>query len=101
MNDINLKQIIEKFPDCITNGAKLKAILLDTYPEISKAIVNTLVIMANSGIAKEIHDSKNVNELDKSRWHQKLEDEGFAEKIIFSCLTVLRERCFLKLLPDK
>ena len=88
MHDINLKQIIEQFPDCITNGAKLKAILLDTYPEISKAIVNTLVIMANSGIAKEIQDSENVTELDKSRWQQKLENEGFSEKVICSCLNM-------------
>lgn len=28
MHDINLKQIIEQFPDCVTNGAKLKSILL-------------------------------------------------------------------------
>lgn len=89
MNDINLKQIIEQFPDCVTNGAKLKAILLDTYPQISKAIVNTLVIMANSGIAKEIQDSKNITELDKSRWQQKLEDEGFSEKVICSCLNMV------------
>ena len=93
MNDINLKQIIEKFPDCITNGAKLKAILLDTYPEISKAIVNTLVIMANSGIAKEIHDSKNVNELDKSRWINKLEnDYGLSEKFTSQCVELLSRK---------
>ena len=89
MSDINLKNIIEQFPDCVTNGAKLKAILLDTYPEISKAIVNTLVIMANSGIAKEIQDSANITELNKSRWQQKLEDEGFSEKVICSCLNMV------------
>lgn len=83
MNDINLKQIIEQFPDCVTNGAKLKAILLDTYPEISKAIVNTLVIMVNSGIAKKIQDSENITELDKSRWYVKIEDDfGLSEKFI-------------------
>ena len=92
MNDINLKQIIEQFPDCITNGAKLKAILLDTYPEISKAIVNTLVIMANSGIAKEIQDSENITELDESRWHQKLEDEGLSGKAIEACFNLLMNK---------
>ena len=89
MNDINLKQIIEQFPDCVTNGAKLKAILLDTYPEISKAIVNTLVIMANSGIAKEIQDSENITELDKSRWQKELEDEGLSEKVIINCFNLM------------
>ncbi len=75
MDEINLKQIIREFPDCITNGAKLKAVLLDTYPKISKAIVNTLVIMVNSGIAQEIQDSENITEFDKSRWQKKLEDD--------------------------
>lgn len=89
MESINLKQLINDYPECITNGAKLKAILLDTYPEMSKAIVNTLVIMANSGIAKEIQDSENITELDKSRWHQQLEDEGFSEKVICSCLNMV------------
>ena len=45
--------------------------------------------MANSGIAKEIQDSENITELDKSRWQQKLEDEGFSEKVICSCLNML------------
>lgn len=89
MDQINLQQIISDFPDCITNGAKLKAILIDTYPEISKAVVNTLVVMTNSGIAKEIQDTKDITELDISRWQQKLEDEGFSEKVICSCLNMV------------
>lgn len=90
MSEINLKNIIEQFPDCVTNGAKLKAILLDTYPEISKAIVNTLVIMANSDVAKEIQDSENITELDKSRWQKKLEDDyGLSNKIILDCIDIL------------
>lgn len=89
MDKIDLQQLINDYPECITNGAKLKAILLDTYPEISKAIVNTLVIMANSGIAKEIQDNKNITELDKSRWQQKLENEGFSEKVIKDCFNLL------------
>lgn len=102
MNDINLKQIIEQFPDCVTNGAKLKAILLDLYPEISKAIVNTLVIMANSGIAKEIHDSKNVNELDKSRWINKLEnDYGLSEKFTSQCVELLSRKYPISQIKEK
>ena len=97
MRDINLKQIIEQFPDCVTDGAKLKAILLDTYPEISKAIVNTLVIMANSGIAKEIQDSENITKLDKSRWQKKLEDDyGLSEKVIRSCFNIVSTSFYAK-----
>lgn len=89
MDKIDLQQLINDYPECLTNGAKLKAILLDTYPEISKAIVNTLVIMANSGIAKEIQDSENITELDKSRWQKELEDEGLSEKVIINCFNLM------------
>lgn len=91
MNEINLKQIITDYSDCVTNGAKLRAILLDIYPDIAKtkAIVNTLVAAVNLGIFKEIVDSENITELNKSRWQQKLENEGFSEKIIDHCFKLL------------
>ena len=82
MSEINLKKIIEQYPECVTSGVKLKAILLEAYPEISKAIVNTLVVMANLGIAKEIQESTNITEVDRSRWQEKLEEEGFSNSII-------------------
>lgn len=80
MEDLNLQKIIADFPDCVTNGAKLKGLISDLYPDTPKAIVNSLVFMVNSGIAKEIRDTKGADEADKSRWKQKIEDDGFAEK---------------------
>lgn len=75
MESINLKQIITEFPDCVTNGAKLKAILLDTYPEISKGIINAILIVSNSGIAKEIQNSANIDKIATDRWLKKLEND--------------------------
>ena len=75
MDEINLKQIITEFPDCITNGAKLKAILLDTYPEVSKGIINAILIISNSGIAKEIQNSANIDKIATDRWLKKLEND--------------------------
>ncbi len=88
MNNIDLKKIIEQYPDCINNGSKLKGIILDLYPDTPKAVINTLVLMVNSGMAKEIQDSENVTELDKSRWQKQLENEGFAENVICICLNI-------------
>ena len=89
MSNIDLKQIIIDHPDCINNGTKLKAILLDTYPGLSKAIVNTLVIMVNSGIVNEIQDSDNITEFDKSRWQKKLGDDyGISDKYIEIALEI-------------
>lgn len=75
MDEINLKQIITEFPDCVSNGAKLKAILLDTYPEISKGIINAILIISNSGIAKEIQNSANIDKIATDRWLKKLEND--------------------------
>lgn len=87
MNEINLNQIIIDHPDCLTSGSKLRAILLDLYPSASKAIVNTLATMVGAGIADEIIRADEITDLDKARWHKKLEDDyGLSEKIICSCL---------------
>lgn len=86
MEDLNLQKIIADFPDCVTNGAKLKGIILDLYPDTPKSIVNTLAFMVNSGIVKVIRDTNGGNEADKSSWKQKIENEGFAEKFVVNCL---------------
>ena len=75
MDEINLKQIITEFPDCVTNGIKLKAILLDAYPEVSKGIINAILIISNSGIAKEIQNFVNIDKIEIDRWLKKLEND--------------------------
>lgn len=75
MHEINLKQLINDYPECVTNGAKLKAILLDTYPEASKGIINAILIISNSGIAREIQNSANIDKIATDRWLKKLEND--------------------------
>lgn len=89
MNEIDLKSIIEQHPDCVTNGSKLKGIILDLYPDTPKAVINTLVLMVNSGMAKEIQNTASPTELDKSRWWKILGNEGLSENVINSCLDLL------------
>lgn len=90
MDEINLNQIIIDHPDCLKNGSKLRAVLLDLYPSASKAIVNTLATMVGAGIADEIVRADKITDFDKNRWHKKLEDDyGLSEKIICSCLDLL------------
>lgn len=72
MDEINLKQIVTDFPDCITNGAKLKAILLDTYPEMPRGMINAILIISNSGIVREIQNSANIDKIATDRWLKKL-----------------------------
>lgn len=87
MDQINLQQIISDFPDCVTNGAKLKAILHDKYPNASKAIINVISIIANSGIAQDIENSKDTSELAIDKWLKKLEDDYcMSGTIVENCL---------------
>lgn len=92
MSAIDLRRIIEDYPECVSNGAKLKAILLDLYPHEQKWIINTLVTIVNSSVAAEIYSTKNVTEFEKSRWKRKLENEyGLSEKSIRIAMSLFLE----------
>ena len=89
MDEINLKQIIREFPDCVTNGAKLKSILLDLHPTVSIGEINVMCIIANCGIASEIMKSTNVDKLQKEAWTKRLfNDYCLNEQIANKCLTL-------------
>ena len=89
MDEINLKQIIREFPDCVTNGAKLKSILLDLHPTVSMGEINVMGIIANCGIASEIMKSTNVDKLQKEVWVKRLfNDYCLNEQMVNKCLTL-------------
>lgn len=89
MNEIDLKSIIKQHPDCVTNGAKLKAILLDTYPMVSKGLINVICVISTCGIASEIVKRTNVDKLQKDVWSQKLSDDYcFNKQISDECLAL-------------
>ena len=86
MDEINLCEIMNAFPECINNGSRLKAILKDLYPDIPKAVINILGVMADCGICKEFCDNKQLTAFDKARWQKKLEhDYGFSANLVDSC----------------
>lgn len=75
---LDLIIILSDYPECITESAKLKAILTDLLPEESKGFLNVMVTIAKSGIAQEIrnaifHDS--IGKMEISRWVTRLETE--------------------------
>ena len=87
MNEIDLKSIIEQHPDCVTNGAKLKAILLDLYPGISWKTIFTFMVIINSGIAADILSRDQITSADKFRYVNTLEDKyGLPQNTVISCL---------------
>lgn len=86
MDEINLCEIMNAFPECINNGSRLKAVLKDLYPGTPKAVINILGTMADCGICKEFCANKQLTAFDTARWQKKLEhDYGFSANLVDSC----------------
>lgn len=87
MEQIDLRQLIEQYPEVLTDGTKLKAYILDLYPQCKRGMVNILVAIQQCGIVSEMQASKNPSALDMSRWKKVLDDDyGFAGATAEICL---------------
>lgn len=82
MDKKDFESLLKKYPDCVSDGKKLKAFLKDLFPDVPKAILNTLMIMANDGVIFQIQSSE-VSILDLTRLKKNLEDDyGISRKYI-------------------
>lgn len=89
MSAIDLRTIIEDYPECVSNGAKLKAILSDLYSAAPRALLNTLCLTANCGVAAEIKTVSQITPIEVSRWQNTLESEyGLARNFIDKSLNL-------------
>ena len=93
MDRKDFESLLNKYPDCVSDGKKLKAFLKDLYPDVPKAIVNTLTIMADDGIISEIQMSTASSLLVSARLQKKLEDDyGLSQKIISDCFSLIAHK---------
>lgn len=70
--------ILNDYPECIIESAKLKAILTDLFPDESKGFLNVMVTIAKSGIAQEIQNSAShdsIGKMETGRWVTRLASE--------------------------
>ena len=89
MEELNLKQIIEKYPDCLHNPQKLKGIIFDLYPNCPRGFVRVIVDIAECRFFREIQLGLEVSELKKSSWVSHLENEvGCSPKLATNALNV-------------
>lgn len=87
MEQIDLKQLIKQYPEVLTDGTKLKAYILDLYPQCKRGMVNILVAIQQCGIVSEMQANKNPSALDMSRWKKVLDDDyGFVGTTAETCL---------------
>lgn len=87
MEQIDLKQLVEQYPEVLTDHTKLKAYILDLYPNCKRGMVNILVAIQQCGIVAEMQASKNSSAMEMSRWKKCLEDDvGFTGALAETCL---------------
>ena len=90
MDRKDFESLLNKYPDCVSDGKKLSAFLKDLYPDVPKAIINTLTIMADDGIISEIKMSTESSSLVSARLQKKLEDDyGLSQNIISKCFSLI------------
>ena len=89
MDKKDFESLLNKYPDCVSDGKKLSAFLKDLYPDVPKAILNTLTIMADDGIISEMQKAGQTP-LVSARLQKKLEDDyGLSQKIIAECFLLI------------
>ena len=89
MEELNLKQIVVQYPDCLHNSQKLRGLILDLYPECSRGLIRVIVDIAESSFFKEIQLGSEVTDLKKSSWMSHLEYEvGCSPKLAISALNI-------------
>lgn len=85
---INLKEVITKYPDCLSSGSKLKGILADLYPQ-EKLYAGILADMLSDGIVAEIKSHKELDSLTFKNLCERMENNrGLAHKHVEGCLNI-------------
>ena len=83
---IDLKSVVEKYPESLNSAEKLRAYLTDLYPN-EKAKVGIVVSIFSCGIAEEIERSKKIDDVTIARFCTRLENEyGYSQKLSKECL---------------
>lgn len=88
MDEINLCEIMNAFPECINNSSRLKAVL-KIYIRHTQSRHKYFRVIADCGICKEFCANKQLTAFDKARWQKKLEhDYGFSANLVESCFNL-------------
>ena len=84
---IDLKNVINNYPECLENPTKFKNYMLDLYPDnTNKARIRILADMVDCGIAAEIKNGKTDN-LAVVNYCKTMENQyGYSEKLVKECV---------------
>ena len=84
---IDLKNVINNYPECLGSASKFKSYMLDLYPDnTNKARIRILTDMVDCGIAAEIKNGKTDN-LAVVNYCNTMENQyGYSEKLVKECV---------------
>ena len=99
MKQVELEAIITQYPECLTDARKLRAILLDLYPEASRGFIRVLCTMQSAGIVAEIRKKNKMDESDAFRYRRFLEDNYGMSGALVNNAILLWKSVLIK--PDK
>ena len=71
---IDLKLILQKYPNCLSSRASFKSILMDTYPT-EKRMVNILTILYECGVVNKIKTKTSIDSNEMQRLIAQIESE--------------------------
>lgn len=85
---IDLKNVINQYPECVQDGKKLKSLLSDLYPSES-LYASILCVMLDDGVVEEIKGKDTIDKLAFDNLSSRIEAKhGYAQKYIDGCLSI-------------
>ena len=84
---IDLKSVVEKYPECLDSSSKFKSYMMDLYPDNSnKAHIRILADIVDCGIALEIKNGK-TDSISISIFCNTMENQyGYSTKLVEECV---------------
>ena len=84
---IDLKSVVEKYPECLDSATKFKSYMMDLYPDNSnKARIRILADIVDCGIALEIKNGK-TDSISISNFCNTMENQyGYSTKLVEECI---------------
>ena len=84
---IDLKSVVEKYPECLDSATKFKSYMMDLYPDNSnKARIRILADIVDCGIALEIKNGK-TDSISISNFCNTMESQyGYSAKLVEECI---------------
>lgn len=98
---IDLKSVINQYPEYVQDGKKLKSLLSDLYPSES-LYVSILCSMLDDGVVDEIKGKDVIDKLTFTNLSSQIEAKhGYAQKYIDGCLSIWANAFGIKIIAGQ